>query len=184
MKKLLAISAAAMMAILVVAPAVRAEIVDLFTFQEAVDAAQAVDATLDPPPNNGAHDFVVGGFTNVVGERIGLSAHSSRLGDKVSGHESVTFPTGAPNIRAKVVCLAVVGKAAAWGIVVTDSKSNTLPPGTEFVEFGRDGGPGGLADGWGFVAEAPADSCGAYVAAGLASPPVLVSGNLLIHDAT
>ena len=182
MKKLLAISAASVTAVLVVAPAVRAEIVDLLTFQQAVDAAQAVDATLDAPANDGAHDFVVGGFTDFIGERVGLSAQSGRLGEKVSGQESVTFPQGAPRIRSKVVCLAVLGKVAAWGTRVTDSNSNTLPPGTEFVEFGRDGGPGGVLDGWDF-AVAPASSCGAFLVNAAASLPLL-SGNLLIQDAT
>ena len=182
MKKLLAISAAIVTAVLIVAPAVRAEIVDLLTFQQAVNAAQSVDATLAAPANDGAHDFVVGGFTDFIGERVGLSAQSGRLGEKVSGHESVTFPNGDPNIRSKVVCIAVVGKLAAWGTVVTDSKSNTLPPGTQFVEFGRDGGPGGVLDGWGFVS-APANTCTAHVADGAASLPIL-KGDLLIHDET
>jgi hypothetical protein len=182
MQKLLAISAASVTAVLLVAPAVRAGVVDLLTFQQAVDAAQAVDATLDPPPNDGAHDFVVGGFQNVSGELVGLSARSGPHGENPFGRESVTFPQGAPKIRSKVVCVAVLGNVAAWGTVATESKSNTLPPGTQFVEFGRDGGPGGLLDGWGFVL-APADTCGAYVLNGVASLPNQ-SGNLLIHDET
>jgi hypothetical protein len=180
MKKLLVILAASATAVLLVTPAVRAEIVDLLTFQQAVDTAQAVDPTLSAPSNDGGHDFVVGGFTNAAGERIGLSAQSDPLGANVSGHESVNFPNGAPKIRSKVTCLAVLGSVAAWGTVATTSKSNTLPPGTEFVEFGRDGGPGGALDGWGFVA-APANSCLDYLGAAAASAP-LQSGNLLIHD--
>jgi hypothetical protein len=181
-KRLLIILAASATAVLLVAPAVRADVVDLLAFQQAVDYAQAVDATLDPPPNDGAHDFAVGGFRDASGELVGLSAHSGPLGESPFGHESVTFPQGAPRIRSKVVCLAVLGSLAAWGTVATDSKSNTVPPGTEFVEFGRDGGPGGALDGWGF-AVAPANTCGAYLVNAAASAPIL-SGNLLIHDET
>jgi hypothetical protein len=188
MKKLLAISAASVTAILLLAPAVRAEIVDLLTFQQAVDAAHSVDATLAAPTNDGAHDFVVGGFKDASQELVGLSAQSGPLGESPSGHESVTFPQGAPRIRSKVTCLAVlgnvvgVGQVAAWGTVVTSSNSNTLPVNTQFVEFGRDGGPGGALDGWGFVL-ASANTCTAHVADGIASLPIL-SGNLLIHDET
>jgi hypothetical protein len=186
MKKLLAISAAGVTAVLLFAPAVRAEIVDLLTFQQAVDAAQSVDSTLSAPSNDGKHDFIVGGFIDVSQERVGLSAQSDPLGTNPFGRESVTFPNGAPKIRSKVTCLAVVGNVlgvgqiAAWGTVATSSNSNTLPPGTEFVEFGRDGGPGGTADGWGF-AIAPASTCKSFLGQAASSLPIL-SGDLLIHD--
>jgi hypothetical protein len=182
LKKVLALATVALTAVLVVAPSVRADIVDLLTFQAAVDAAQAVDPTLDPPPNDGQHDFAVGGFEDVFGEQVGLSAHSGPNGGNSFGHESVTKPKpeGEERIRSQVVCLAVSGKLAAWGTVVMNSNSSTFPPGTEFVEFGRDGGPGGAGDGWGFASDSAAN-CAAHVTDALAAAPI-TSGNILVHD--
>jgi hypothetical protein len=171
MKKLVAIGAVALAAVFVAAPVVRAGIVDLLTFQSAADAAQAVDPTLNPPPNDGKHDFVVGGFRDYLGENIGLSAHSDPNGANPYGHESVTKPQDY-KIRSNIVCLAVSGNLAAWGTVAKD--------GSEFVEVGRDGGPGGTGDGWNYVVDAAAN-CAAHVLDGALAPP-LTSGNILIHD--
>ena len=55
---------------------------DLLDFQLAVDEMLAVDPTLDPPPNDGKHDFVVGGFRDVFGYNNGLSAHSGPGGGR------------------------------------------------------------------------------------------------------
>ncbi len=177
-KKLVAFSAAALAATLFAVPVTRAEIVDLLTFQTAVDAAQTVDPTLDPPPNNGKHDFVVGGFQNALLERVGLSAHSDPHGANVYGHESVTFPRGT-KIRAKVVCLAVSGKFAAWGILRTSSQGGAA---SGDVEVGRDGGPGGAGDGWSLAQEGvDPTTCAQYLPAAFVAP-ALKSGNILIHD--
>jgi hypothetical protein len=177
-KKLVAFSAAAMAAMLFAVPATRAGIVDLLTFQAAVDAAQAVDPTLDPPPNDGKHDFVVGGFQNALLERVGLSAHSDPHGANVYGHESITFPRGT-KIRGKVVCLAVSGKFAAWGIMRTSPQGG---PASGDVEVGRDGGPGGKGDGWSLAEEGTDPTkCAQYLPGAFVAPP-LESGNILIHD--
>ena len=129
------------------------------------------------------NDFVVGGFQDRLDEHIGLSAHSGPSGENPFGHESVTFTAGGQEhfkLRSRVTCLAVAGNLAAWGTVSTESASNTVPPGTEFVEVGRDGGPGGAADGWDFV-EAAAEDCADFLAAAAAAPPIQ-SGNISIHD--
>jgi hypothetical protein len=61
MKKLFAIGTT-MLTVFLIAPGLaRASIVDLATLLSGVDAAQAVDPTLNAPPNDGAHDFAVGG---------------------------------------------------------------------------------------------------------------------------
>jgi hypothetical protein len=133
---------------------------------------------------SGKKDFVTGGFQDFLGEHIGLSAHSGPSGENPFGHESVTFSDpdqGHFKIRSRVTCLAVAGNLAAWGTVATKSASNTVPPGTEFVEVGRDGGPGGAADGWNFF-EAPAEDCADFLAYAAAAPPI-ESGNISIHDA-
>jgi len=63
MRKLLAIAAVILaFAFVLAAGTTNAGIVDLLDFQAAVDAALAADPTLDSPPNDGGHDFVVGGF--------------------------------------------------------------------------------------------------------------------------
>src|SRR5919201_434471 len=95
MKKLLAIAAASLTAVVFAVPVARAGIVDLLTFQSAVDAAQAVDPTLDPPPNDGAHDFAVGGFERANGAHTGFSAQSGPLGENPFGHVSSTRQTPA-----------------------------------------------------------------------------------------
>jgi hypothetical protein len=60
--KALAFIATTLAVVFLVAPAaLRADIVDLLTFQSGVDAAQAVDPTLAAPSNDGGHDFAVGG---------------------------------------------------------------------------------------------------------------------------
>jgi hypothetical protein len=131
----------------------------------------------------GQKDFVVGGFQDFLGEHIGLSAHSGPAGEDPFGHESVTFPDpeeGHFKIRSRVTCLAVDGNLAAWGTVATESSSNTVPPGTEFVEVARDGGPGGAEDGWNFF-EAPAEDCADFLAEAADAPPI-ESGNISVHD--
>jgi hypothetical protein len=132
----------------------------------------------------GKRDVVTGGFTDHLGEHIGLSAHSGPAGEDPFGHESVTAPNpeeGHFKIRSQVTCLAVDGNLAAWGTVATESSSNTVDPGTEFVEVGRDGGPGGAADGWDFI-EASAEDCADFLAEAATAPPI-ESGNISIRDA-
>jgi hypothetical protein len=129
-------------------------------------------------------DVVTGGFEDRLGEHIGLFASSGPSGENPFGHESVTFPDpegGNFKIRSDVTCLAVDGNLAAWGTVATDSSSNTVDPGTEFVEVGRDGGPGGAADGWDFI-DAPAEDCADFLAQAADAPPI-ASGNISIFDA-
>src|SRR5438309_11379047 len=100
MKKLLAIPAATLTAVLLVAPVVRASIVDLLTFHAAVGAAQAVDPTLNQPATDGGHDFAVGGFERNFlpqsGGHTGFSAQSTPNGDNPSGQVTSTFDSS-PN---------------------------------------------------------------------------------------
>src|SRR5687767_9391300 len=101
MKKFLAIGTPTLAVVFLVATGIaRASILDLGTFLSGVDAAQAVDPTLDPPPNNGAHDFAVGGGHHLgfVGGPCndsdplcvneGFSAHSGPNGENPQGHIS------------------------------------------------------------------------------------------------
>ena len=68
--------------------------VDLLDFQSAVDDMLAVDPTLDPPPNDGKHDFVVGGFQAAT-YNSAISAHSDPSGQDVFGFETNTARNGA-----------------------------------------------------------------------------------------
>ena len=75
-----ALIATALAVVFLIAPAaVRADIVDLLTFQSGVDAAQAVDPTLAAPSNDVGHDFAVGGFRGTGDNQVGFSAHSDHL---------------------------------------------------------------------------------------------------------
>jgi len=152
---------------------------DLLGFQSAVDAMHAVDRTLDPPPNDGKHDFVVGGF-QAGRSNFGVSAHSDPLGNDVWGHVSQTTPDGL-KLRGRVTCLAVAGTIAAYGFVVTHSNSPFAPPGSDFVHFVRDSGlPGGMGDTWGSSTSAAA-LCPIFAVANIGSP--IARGNILVHDA-
>jgi hypothetical protein len=174
---LLAATAAATVAVLVPAT-VRATIVDALTFQSAVDAAQAVDPTLQAPSNDGQHDFVVGGFTraNVEMSHTGFSAQSGPHGQAPSGHLSSTSDTGLKE-RYTVTCLVVDGQDAAIGLVPTDTpKSNTA---TQQVLAVHDGGPGGTLDTYAFYQD-NANDCPQWLHECTFFTPL--NGNILVHD--
>jgi hypothetical protein len=149
-------------------------------YPSAVAALAAVDPTLAPPSNDPQRDFVVGGFEDVFGEKVGVSAHSDPLNEEPFGHESVTLPQEY-KIRSRIICLAVDGNLAAWGTSTTHAGSNSDPPGTEFVEVGKDGGPGGSKDRWNFFV-AQAQDCADFLGQA-GNAPLIVSGNILINDA-
>ena len=154
---------------------------DLLDFQLAVDEMLAVDPTLDPPPNDGKHDFVVGGFRDVFGYNNGLSAHSGPGGEDPLGQISATNPASEHKIREDVVCLAVLGNLAAIGV----RGQQWFPPSSkkypvQEVLVIRDGGPGGAGDGFKTRAQDP-DNCQALLAEALTAPPI-VSGNILVDD--
>ncbi|MGH3104421.1 MAG: hypothetical protein ACRDN6_10060 [Gaiellaceae bacterium] len=73
---------------------------------------------------------------------------------------------------------------AAAGAVVTESSSNDVPPGLDFVVVFRDTGlPGGEGDAIEPFFGAPAASCALFVPLAAAAPPLL-NGNVLIRDAS
>ena len=196
MKKFLAVGTMALAVVLLIAAAIaRAGILDLVTFSSGVDAAQAVDATLDPPPNDGAHDFAVGGGHHLgfVGgpcddsdplcTNEGFSAHSGPNGENPQGHISVN---GATLLRGDVTCLQVIGNRAFIRAVETRT-GDDIPQGTPFlldvVDNGNpvNGTPPDLIrnsfDGF-ITPPSSAFPCGAPVL-----PPVpLGSGNIVVHD--
>src|SRR5918997_692002 len=94
---------------------------DLLDFESTVEQMLAVDPTLDPPPNDGKHDFVVGGFQEgsaLVDINWGVSAHSGPSGEEPFGHVSGTIPEGATDAkqgRWRVTCVNVAGEFAAIG---------------------------------------------------------------------
>jgi hypothetical protein len=188
-RKWIAVAAASLTAGFLVAPGtISAGIVDLLTFQAAVDAAQAVDPTLAAPTNDGNHDFAVGGFersnTPTNGGHTGFSAQSHPNGQAPSGHLSSTFdssPTSlTPGVKERydVVCLAVSGNEAAIGMVPTSSpKTNT---GMDQVLAVEDSGmPGGAGDMYAFYIGADPTDCATYLG-GAVFPPL--RGNILVHD--
>jgi hypothetical protein len=166
---------------------------DLLDFESTVEQMLAVDPTLDPPPNDGKHDFVVGGFqegSTQVDINWGVSAHSGPSGEEPFGHVSATIPelaTDAKQGRWRVTCVNVAGKFAAIGGVPTQAASNDADHAL-FVF--RDGGPGGGTpvepDGFQFLPgrigdpSACPDPSLLVIAAG--APPI-ESGNILVHDA-
>ena len=169
---------------LLVFPSAASATHDLLGFQSAVDAMQAVDPTLDPPPNDGKHDFVVGGFEIFDGDKFGLSAHSDPLGSDAWGHISQTSPEREFRLRGRVTCLAVAGNVAAYGFVTTHARSNTDDaPGDEFVDVVVDSGlPGGAGDRWVGFANVDAETCSQSLPAAAAAAPI-TRGNILVHDA-
>jgi hypothetical protein len=154
---------------------------DLLDFQLAVDEMLAVDPTLDPPPNDGKHDFVVGGFQDAFGFNNGISAHSGPAGEDPTGHVSSTHPNLKNKIREDVVCVAVLGKLAAVGVRGQQWFSAGSRSPQQEVLLLRDGGPGGAADGFQTLAQNP-ENCQAYLAQATLAPPI-VSGNILVNDA-
>ena len=164
----------------IVFPSSASATVDLLDFQSAVDEMLAVDPTLDPPPNDGKHDFVVGGFQAGTYNNA-ISAHSDPSGQDVFGFETNTARNGGDKYRSRVTCLAVAGNVAAYGVVVTHSQSNTLPPGTQFVDVVRDSGlPGGAGDGWNTF-EVPAEDCSLWIPLASGAPPI-ERGNIVVND--
>ena len=187
MKKLAALVSASLVAIFLALPAtVRADIVDLLTFQSALDAAQAVDPTLKAPSNDGEHDFAVGGFERAQfpptfsGGHTGFSAQSGPNGNAVKGQVTSTFDNSNPFPGSKqrwtVVCLAVSGMNASMGLVPRDAPpSNTADIRGLTV---HDGGPGGTADLYTFWGPDPQD-CAAHL---LEAVFPISHGNILVHD--
>jgi len=178
--------------------------VDLLDYQAAVDEMQAVDPTLEPPPNDGKHDFVVGGFqalfpfTDIV-TNWSVSAHSGPDGENPQGHVNMTAPTetesGAVQGRWRVTCVSVgqaffqqqLVRVAAVGAVPRDeAASNDFPESAIFLF--RDAGSGGDGDGFTIaspvIVDDPTNECGepAFRFLATGSPPI-ERGNILIRDA-
>src|SRR5918992_2959774 len=151
---------------------------DLLDFQSAVDTMLAVDPTLDPPPNDGRHDFAVGGI-HTSGPNYGFSAHSGPLGEEPFGHISITLPDADPDakqLRYRVTCLNVSGNLAVVVGVPTKPSDSRFP----IKLYLRDGGPGGALDG---AAESAADSPEDCRDTFVVTAPIGPNGNILIHDA-
>jgi len=156
---------------------------DLLEFQSAVDAMLAVDPTLDPPPNDGKKDFVVGGVQDSLGFRHGISAHSGPAGEDAFGHVSTQSPTGQKQRWDDVVCLAVLGNLAAIGVRgrFWSPGGEKFPEDTIFVA--QDNGPGGALDRWSYaVAPSAPETCASHLSFA-ATAPFIRNGNILIHDA-
>ncbi len=123
---------------------------DLLDYQSTVDEMLAVDPTLEPPPNNGKRDFVVGGFQYLGFHNIGVSAHSDPAGEDAWGHMSATIPenpTVLKQFRFRVTCVNVRElpsgiRVALIGAVPTEAASNDFPNESLLAWF-VDGGPGG-----------------------------------------
>jgi hypothetical protein len=196
MKKSLAIGTMVLAVVLLIAAAIaRAGILDLVTFSSGVDAAQAVDPTLDPPPNDGGHDFAVGGGHHLgfVGgpcndsdplcTNEGFSAHSGPNGENPQGHISVN---GATLLRGDVICLQVISNQAFIRAVETRT-GDSIPQGEAFLLHVVDNGnpvngtpPDLIRNSFnGFILPpSVASPCGSP-----ALPPVpLGSGNIVVHD--
>jgi hypothetical protein len=160
---------------------------DLLDYQSAVDAMHAVDPTLEPPPNDGKHDFAVGGVQDAFGLNHGISAHSGPQGQDPFGKMTTKRPAreGAKELY-NVVCLAVVGNVAAIGVrgeVFSNPSNNKFPVTNIWVV--QDNGPGGEFDR--LTAVGPnigePENCESGLALA-ATAPFINNGNILVHDAT
>ena len=179
--KALAFIATTLAVVFLVAPAaVRADIVDLLTFQSGVDAAQAVDPTLAAPPNDGGHDFAVGGFRGIGDNQVGFSAHSDHLGGSPQGHLTQNIPQVRKD-RFTVTCLAVLGNHAALGLTPSDAATAAMFPTGRVLVVADNGNPvgGQPVDTYGYF-NVPASNCAFFVASGGGFTPV--SGNIVVHD--
>jgi hypothetical protein len=163
---------------------------DLLDFEATVEEMLAVDPTLDPPPNDGKHDFVVGGFQQDE-LNWGVSAHSGPMGEEPFGHVSGTIPDAQGNTEAKqgrwrVTCVNVEGNLAAIGGVPTEAESNDAVE-VPFVFLFRDGGPGGGTpaepDGFDLGGINDPNQCHdpVFLAFAAAAQPI-DRGNILVHD--
>lgn len=138
--------------------------------------------------SNGGQDRVVGGARDAFDANVSFSARSGPSGENARGHINATVPfPGTPGdtlqFRLKVTCLAVAGGLAAAGVVVTESSSNDVPPGANFVVVFRDTGlPGGQGDAVEPFPGEPAATCADFVPLAALAPPNR-SGNVQIHDA-
>jgi hypothetical protein len=144
-------------------------------------------------PNDGKHDFVVGGFQDSeFNLDWGVSAHSGPLGEDPLGYVSATAPSAKANTdekqgRWRVTCVNVAGKLAAIGGVPTQAASNDADPAL-FVF--RDGGPGGGTpvepDGFEFfigrIGDPQACHDPLFLVEAAGAPPI-ESGNILVYDA-
>lgn len=137
----------------------------------------------------GVGDRVVGGGRDAFDANVSVSAQAGPSGESPFGHINATLPfPGTPGdtfqVRLEVTCVAVVGNLAAVGAVVTESSSNDLPPGTNFVVVFRDTGlPGGEGDAIEPFGVPPATLCADFIPfAAIALP--LRNGNVSITDAT
>lgn len=168
-------------------PATAGAVYSLIDFQSATDALVAVDATIDPPPNDPNRDFVVGGFKTIDNTNFAVSAHSGAMGENRQGHVSETrtqfFPTSPSTFqgRFRVTCLFVEGNDAALGLVPTDTASNDQA--NQFVLLVRDSGlPGGTFDQEVLIPDVSAQDCAELVI--FAGDGFLIeSGNILVNDA-
>lgn len=145
MKRFFAIGATMLTVVFLVAPGIaRAGILDLITFTSGVDAAQAVDPTLTPPPNDGAHDSAVGGghyLAHVGGPcnnsepdciETGFSAHSGPAGQNPQGHVTHNTSKRGGSLRGDVVCLHVLGNQA-FILAVETRTDDAVTQGGQFL---------------------------------------------------
>lgn len=151
----------------------------------------AVLAALVPVGQSAAapgQDRVVGGARDAFDANVSFSMRSGPAGEGPRGHINATLPLpGTPGdtlqFRLEVTCLAVDGGLAAAGAVVTESSSNDVSPGMNFVVVFRDTGlPGGQGDAVEPFPGAPAGTCASFVDLAALSPPNR-NGNVQIHDA-
>jgi hypothetical protein len=183
MKKLLPFGAVGLVAILIAAPAVRADIIDLVSLQSRLAATRAHDAGSRLLATDGTHDFAVGGFRGADGvNSIAFSAYSDANGANPHGYYTQTIAAGQPEAqqqsRFNVTCLAVLGGHAALGLTPADaSTASRWPPGTVVVMF--DGGPGGGSDLYTYRPVSTAENCSNYLFDAYISP---ASGNITVRD--
>jgi hypothetical protein len=156
MKKLLVIAAAALTAVLLAAPVVRAD---------------------------GTHDFAVGGIRGLGGvNSIGFSAQSEPNGANPQGYLSQTIPEGktSPQRRDRftVTCLAVAGNLAALGLTPADTATLARFPNGRVLRVTDSGLPGGEGDLYGYD-NGDASNCQNHVTGGTVAPE---SGDIVVHD--
>jgi hypothetical protein len=170
----------------------------------AVDAVNTYAPDLDSPspPNDGAHDFAVGGgqhgdsFTpncsNSTGTCVneGFSAHSGPNGENPQGHVSATFITPHPaKLRGPVLCVNVQGNMAF--ILVLQQQDETdlgFPPNQPFLLVVVDNGnpvlgtPPDMIRNYGPDDFTPGSGTGQDCGTPSGPPGMLQKGNIVVRD--
>jgi hypothetical protein len=195
---------ASLAAAIVFALAPSASAFDPLELSLAVDAVNTYAPDLDPPPppNDGAHDFAVGGgqhgesgfpdCSNSTGTCVneGFSAHSGPNGENPQGYVSATFITPHPfKLRGPVLCVNVQGTMAFILVQQQEDAAEVgFAKGVEFLLVVVDNGnpvlgtPPDMIRNYGPSDFTPGSGTGQDCGTPNSAPTFLQKGNIVVRD--